>query len=114
MIKQSSLRVITVGYGIQGKKRYKLLPERSKAPIVDPIAPEAQYKTIESVPLTDYDAALVCVPDSEKFSLVKYLLTQKKHVLVEKPIIFDSQQIEEIKNLSKASVCYTAYNHRFE
>lgn len=113
MTKPSKLRVIVVGFGIQGKKRFNLLPGGCQA-IVDPVSPEAHYKSVESVPLEDYDAALVCVPDQEKFRILNYLLTHKKHALVEKPIIFDKQEIADIKKLSNSAVCYTAYNHRFE
>ncbi len=113
MTQSSKLRVVIVGFGIQGKKRFKLLPDGCQA-IVDPIFPEAHYQSIESVPLEDYDAALVCVPDQEKFRILKYLLANKKHVLVEKPIIFNQQEVSDIKNLSNSAVCYTAYNHRFE
>jgi len=112
VVKSSNLRIVVVGYGIQGKKRHKLLPHC--VAIVDPVAKEAQYKAVESVPLDAYDAALVCVPDQEKYAVVKYLLSNKKHVLVEKPILFNSQQVQEIKQLSNSAVCYTAYNHRFE
>ena len=41
----NNLRVIIVGYGIQGKKRHKCA--NNIFAIVDPIAPEANFKTLE-------------------------------------------------------------------
>ena len=84
---------------------------------VDPVIPGADYTRIEDVPLTSYDAALVCTPDEPKVSLLTYLLGHGKHVLVEKPLVAaDDAALEGLKALSArtGAVCYTAYNHRFE
>ena len=108
-----SFRVLIIGFGIQGRKRQSFLKNNFVA-IVDPVAEEATYKSIYEVPLDSFDAALLCIPDQEKFSIVSYLLSNKKHVLVEKPLIFTNEQVESIKLLSAQAVCYTAYNHRFE
>jgi len=84
---------------------------------VDLAAPDVEYKTIEEVPLTSYDAALVCTPDSAKLGILRYLLSNAKHVMVEKPLIAeDERSLCELYELSRSTstVCYTAYNHRFE
>jgi predicted dehydrogenase len=84
---------------------------------VDPVSEGARYRRIEDVPAQDYDAALVCTPDEAKVPLLRYLLGQGKHVLVEKPLVSDSDgELLELKALAlKANAaCYTAYNHRFE
>ena len=39
-----------------------------------------------------YDAVLLCVPDDEKFEIIKYCLENNKHVLVEKPLIFKNKK----------------------
>jgi scyllo-inositol 2-dehydrogenase (NADP+) len=110
------LRVVIVGLGIQGKKRLAIAGEDVVA-TVDPEPNTARYQTIEDVPLEGYDAALVCTPDQPKLALLRYLLSNGKHVLVEKPLlgqgIDDLLELQELEQRHHA-VCYTAYNHRFE
>jgi scyllo-inositol 2-dehydrogenase (NADP+) len=110
------MRVIVVGLGVQGKKRLAVAGREAVA-TVDPFNPEARYKRIEDVPLGDYDAALVCTPDETKLGLLTHLLGNRKHALVEKPLFADdTADLRRLKSLAEASrtVCYTAYNHRFE
>jgi scyllo-inositol 2-dehydrogenase (NADP+) len=110
------MRVIVVGLGVQGYKRRRLSGSDFVA-AVDPVNPEAQYRRIEEVPIGDYDAALLCVPDEPKVDLLTHLLGNKKHCLVEKPLwAEDDAAIERLEALARAKgvVCYTAYNHRFE
>lgn len=111
-----SLRSIVVGYGVQGVKRRKIAGDTVVA-VVDPFSQEAQFKAVQDVPLDSYDSAFVCTPDEAKFDILKFLLSNGKHVLVEKPIMLEKiQDIESLKSLSaeNKAVCYTAYNHRFE
>ena len=110
------MKSIVVGYGVQGHKR-RTFAGADYAGCVDPVSPEADFKSIEDVPLASYDAALVCVPDQPKFDLLSYLLDHGKHVLVEKPLWVEaSDGIARLEALAKQKsvVCYTAYNHRFE
>jgi scyllo-inositol 2-dehydrogenase (NADP+) len=110
------MRVIVVGLGIQGNKRRQIAGADVVA-TVDPLVPEADYRSIEDVLTDRYDAALLCIPDDPKVGLIRYLLNQKKNVLVEKPLISENQSdLEELSALVKRQgvVCYTAYNHRFE
>lgn len=110
------MKVIILGLGVQGHKR------RDKAgtdciAIVDPFNDEADYKHYSDVPLTDYDAALICTPDTAKFEIIAYMLTNGKHVLVEKPLLTSEQsELEQLAKLAEENkvTCYTAYNHRFE
>lgn len=110
------MRVIVVGLGIQGNKRRQIAGADVVA-TVDPLVPEADYRSIEDVLTDRYDAALLCIPDEPKVTLIRHLLNQKKNVLVEKPLISENQSdLEELAALVKRQgvVCYTAYNHRFE
>lgn len=110
------MRVIVVGLGVQGHKRREYAGKDFIAS-VDPVNPSAHYRTLEEVPITSYDAALLCVPDEPKIELITYLLNNRKHVLVEKPLwALKDQDITQLEHLarSKGVVCYTAYNHRFE
>jgi hypothetical protein len=110
------MRVIVVGMGVQGTKR-KAVAGQDVVATVDPIYPEATYQNIEAAPLSDYDAALLCIPDEPKMAMLEYLLTHKKHLLVEKPLFANrTEDLVVLEELAKKNgvVCYTAYNHRFE
>jgi scyllo-inositol 2-dehydrogenase (NADP+) len=110
------VKVIIVGLGIQGRKR-QVVAGTDVVATVDPIHPDATYKRIEEVPHEDFDSALLCIPDESKISIIDYLLTNQKHVLVEKPLFATNpQDLLRLKLLSEQTrkVCYTAYNHRFE
>ena len=110
------MRVIVVGLGVQGYKRRKFAGADFVAS-VDPVNPEADYKSAQDVPLDGYDAVLACIPDDPKIELLTYFVSNGKHVLVEKPLW--AGRVEDIKTLEKVArdnrvICYTAYNHRFE
>jgi scyllo-inositol 2-dehydrogenase (NADP+) len=110
------MRVVIVGYGVQGRKRLRVAGTDA-AGVVDPIAKEADWRDIREVPLDRYDAALVCTPDEPKIELLRHLLGNGKHALVEKPLHAEREQdLAELEALGRrtGAVCYTAYNHRFE
>jgi scyllo-inositol 2-dehydrogenase (NADP+) len=110
------LRVIVVGLGVQGYKRRKFAG-RDFVASVDPVNPEADFKSVNAVPLDSYDAVLACTPDEPKVKLLSYFLSNGKHVLVEKPLWAEYEtDIVALQKLAQANkaVCYTAYNHRFE
>jgi scyllo-inositol 2-dehydrogenase (NADP+) len=110
------MRVVVVGYGVQGKKRRRVAGADFVG-IVDPVAAEADWRDIAAVPLDRYDAALVCTPDEPKVEILKFLLGNCKHALVEKPLHAASEaELEALERTARAAgaVCYTAYNHRFE
>lgn len=110
------MKTIVVGLGVQGNKR-KLHAGEDYIASVDPLKSEAEYRDIQEVPLDSYQAALVCLPDEPKYEVIKYLLKNGKHVLVEKPLWTESDEmILELEDLAYSNhlVLYTAYNHRFE
>ncbi len=59
------MKVIVVGYGVQGHKRLRVAGEDAVG-IVDPVAPEAHWRRLEEVPVDRFDAAIVCTPDAPK------------------------------------------------
>ena len=110
------MKVVVAGLGIQGKKRISVAGA-DVAATVDPIQKDADFKRLEDVPLDLYQAVLACVPDSEKIPLLRYAVSNSKHVLVEKPLL--AENLDDLVQLqrcaqSKGVCCYTAYNHRFE
>lgn len=110
------MKVIVVGYGVQGHKRFKVAGDDAVG-IVDPVASEANWRRLEDVPVDRFDAAIVCTPDAPKIELLRYLLERGKHVLVEKPLFAaSSDDLYALEALARSSraLCVTAYNHRFE
>lgn len=110
------MRAIVVGLGVQGHKRRRFAGADYVA-CVDPVHPDADYRAIADVPLDRYDAALCCIPDEPKYEILGYLLRHGKHVLVEKPLWTDQiAHLHALQALARegGTVCYTAYNHRFE
>lgn len=110
------MKVIVVGYGVQGHKRFRVAGEDAVG-IVDPVAPDANWRRLEDVPVDRFDAAIVCTPDIPKIELLRYLLERGKHVLVEKPLFAaDGDDLRALEALARRShaLCVTAYNHRFE
>src|SRR5215469_5276803 len=110
------MRVVVAGLGVQGHKRRKFAGD-DYVGSVDPVNHEADYRSLPDVPLDDYDAVLACVPDAAKAELIAYCIANGKHVLVEKPLLVSAGY--DLLNLQhrareKATVIYTAYNHRFE
>ncbi len=109
-------RVVVAGLGVQGQKRLAVAGSDAVA-TVDPFNAQAQHRDIQDVPLASYDAALLCIPDDPKIEVIRYLLSNGKHLLVEKPLFAaDPAALTEMQALAaRADVtCYTAYNHRFE
>ncbi|MTI08302.1 Gfo/Idh/MocA family protein [Curvivirga aplysinae] len=109
------MRYIILGYGNIGQKRKKALGGRCVA-IVDPFNEDADFKKISAVSPDLYDAAILCVPNSEKLELIQALLELGKHVLVEKPLNLKDEDYVKINNLlqEKKLLLMTGYNHRFE
>ncbi len=110
------MRVVVAGLGVQGHKRRRIAGSDCVA-AVDPVNAEAEYRSLQDVPLDAYDAVLACVPDEPKCELIRYCIANRKHVLVEKPLWTPcDEDIEQIERDARANsvVVYTAYNHRFE
>jgi scyllo-inositol 2-dehydrogenase (NADP+) len=110
------MRVIVIGYGVQGKKRRRVAGTDCVG-VVDPIANDADWRHVGEVPLDGYDAALVCTPDEPKIEILTHLLGHGKHALVEKPLHASGEaELRKLEALARnaGALCYTAYNHRFE
>jgi scyllo-inositol 2-dehydrogenase (NADP+) len=108
-------RIVIIGLGNQGKKRKRLLKSKLTATI-DPYVPEATYKSTEELENLEYDSVFLCTPDNVKSDLIVKYLDKKKHILVEKPILFSKREYEKIIKLVKKTKTklYVAFNHRFE
>jgi scyllo-inositol 2-dehydrogenase (NADP+) len=110
------MRVVVVGLGNQGKKR-QVVAGAELVATVDPFNAEATYKDLSQVPIGAYDAALVCTPEGQKLRIADFLLTNGKHVLIEKPLLSEDRTLlTQLRDLAAKNgvACYTAFNHRFE
>jgi predicted dehydrogenase len=109
------MKTIVIGLGVQGNKR-RLVAGEDYIFSIDPFNESADYRNLEDVNFNSFDSALLCLPDKVKYEYVKKLISNGKHVLIEKPFnlsISESIEIEEMARLNNATV-YVAYNHRFE
>jgi predicted dehydrogenase len=110
------VRIVIVGLGVQGRKRAKIAGTDLVA-TVDPVVSDADHRSLSELEAQSYDAAALCVPVSEKIPLIRELVSEGKHVLVEKPLVGSEQvTLSELEKyaLDAGVVVYTAYNHRFE
>ena len=109
------MKIVLVGFGNQGQKRIKYL-KKDLICLVDPFKKKIKYKSIYKVPLNIFDTAILCIPDHEKYEIIKYLAKNKKNIFVEKPLIETKTKLLELKKIIKKNNVsyYTAYNHRFE
>lgn len=110
------MRVVVVGMGVQGPKRVAAAGPDLVA-TVDPVKEGVTHRALADVPDDAYDAALLCIPDEAKLPLMSRLIEMGKHFLVEKPVVAESEssiQALLARAARTGSVCYTAYNHRFE
>ena len=111
------MRVLIVGYGVQGQKRKKILNQQDVFGSFDNKNSKATFRDINKIPHEKYDSVFLCVPDDQKTKLIKFFFNLKKNILVEKPLIL--KKISDYKNLQilsrkKGVYIYSAYNHRFE
>ena len=110
------MKYVIIGYGNIGKKRYNALGKKCVA-TVDPFQENVTYQNYKNAPFDAFDVAILSVPNSVKIDMLKYLLSNSKHVLVEKPLLFNDEKIaDELSDIAKKNnvIWYTSYNHRFE
>lgn len=110
------MNYILLGLGNIGAKRLGVLGKRCVA-TVDPHNKNADYSDLNDVDSSIYDAVVMSVPNNVKLELMRQCLQMKKHVLVEKPLLFpDEKTAQDLHQLAKKNnvIWYTSYNHRFE
>ena len=76
---------------------------------------EHVYTTYEALLASDLDAVYIALPNSLHFEWVMKALEHGKHVLVEKPIVLDVQQMIAIKEKAEANhlIVMEAFMYRF-
>lgn len=108
----SQLRIAVVGVGHLGKIHTKLLSQQSAAKLVAVVEPAEDARALASqewgVPgyqdvteiLDQIDAAVIATPTRYHFGVAKTLLEADKHVLIEKPVAFSTDESSEIVALA--------------
>ena len=81
------MKILIVGLGVQGQKRKKLINKNYFFASVDNKNKNADFKSIEDVPVDKYTSVFVCTPDSAKLKILNYCIKHKKHALIEKPLV---------------------------
>ena len=110
------MRYVIIGYGNIGKKRHKIIKNKCVA-VVDPFLASVDYSDYREIPLDIFDAAIIAVPNEVKVEMLEYFLSKKKHVLTEKPLLFEKNDIAvKLYTIARINrvIWYTSYNHRFE
>jgi len=110
------MKSIVVGLGIQGKKRKEAL-KHNFVSSVDPFNSEADFTSLEKVPLDTFDVVFSCVPESFKDEVIRFCTKNAKHLLIEKPLLTkNSRKLKLLEKSFNAKNLYmqTAYNHRYD
>ena len=67
------MKIVIVGLGTQGLKRLKIAGNKVLA-TVDPYNPNANFKSLNDIPVNKYDAVFICTPDNIKYSIISFCI----------------------------------------
>lgn len=107
------MKVVQIGTGGWGKNHIRILSQLgvlSAICEVEPIRGKEMsekysvnhYETLESLLNSEeFDAAFVCTPTSTHYKIASTLIENKKHVFVEKPLTYKSEDGESLNELAK-------------
>lgn len=104
-----------IGLGIQGIKRSEVLGQKLFSTI-DPISKFAKFKSPYELS-EKVEVVGICTPNSVKFELVDWAISNNMSVLIEKPFILTRKsQYDYLNYKAKKNKCciYVAFNHRFD
>jgi len=110
------VRIVIVGLGSAGIKRQLSIGIECIA-TVDTADLNANYQTLQEIPINSYDAVFICTANEQKYNLARYALVNKKHILIEKPLLgVKTPHLQELEHLARANkvVAYVASSYRFE
>src|SRR5438477_426530 len=96
------MKAIVVGLGVQGQKRRKFAGS-DYVVSVDPINKEAEYRSVENVPLSSYDTALVCIPNEPKVEVLTYLLKNGEDFQIVSAHCFENREPDHVVMISKTA-----------
>lgn len=113
------MNYLIVGFGNIGHKRKEALGKKCLATIDPSPQSGADYQDARQIPdkiVKKCQAIVITVPRHTKLDLIKFWISQGKHILVEKPLVINQKEEKELQKLIKKNqvIIYTGYNHRFE
>ena len=88
---------------MQGAKRRAVIGD-SRCITVDSAVESADFADIRHVPLPDFDAVFLCTPDVVKHDIVRYLVSNGKHVLVEKPFSLRQEEYDDLTTRGRIEI----------
>ncbi len=103
------IRVVLFGMGNMGRNHFRVLQEDSRyqlEAVVDPVLdalPDASIpllRTVDEALALDWDLAVVAAPTELHYVLVKKILENNRHVLVEKPAAGTMQEARELVQIA--------------
>lgn len=103
------IRVVLFGMGNMGRNHFRVLQEDSRyqlEAVVDPVLealPNSQVpllRTVDEALALDWDLAVVAAPTELHYVLVKKILENNRHVLVEKPAAGTMQEARELVQIA--------------
>ncbi len=116
------MNTLLVGAGYWGKNFIRILEKETNKfelkYIVDTQTEFPEYNCLRSLEdlgkyIDNIDAAIVCTPTKTHFEIVKYLLSNNVHVLVEKPLTTKLDQTEDLFLLAKKNNLTLLTDHTF-
>jgi predicted dehydrogenase len=116
------VRIAVVGHGLIGRRRaaaIQAIEGVTLAATVDPAAAGdgtvPHYASLDDLPSSAYDAAIIAVPHDVAGSLVARVLEAGKPVLIEKPLGTSGQEARRLEALADglSQPSFVGYNYRF-
>ncbi|MDH5462938.1 MAG: Gfo/Idh/MocA family oxidoreductase [Nitrosopumilus sp.] len=121
------MKIVQIGVGGWGKNHIRILSHLGVLTAVCDIDPEKSkeygkkysinhYETLdELLNVEDFDGAFVVTPTSTHTEIVEKLLVARKHVFVEKPMTYKSEEGEKLARLAEESkvILTCGYIERF-
>lgn len=107
------MKIVQIGTGGWGKNHTRVLSQLGVLSAICEIDPQRrkeigekysvnQYDSVESLLESEkFDAALICTPTSTHYKIASTLIERKKHVFVEKPLTYKSEDGEHLYELAK-------------
>lgn len=74
---------------------------RNKMDLPEELEKYLHVSDYRQINLQNIDVACICTPPDVHFDMIKYFVSHKKNVIVEKPAVFEPDQLSEIQQLAQ-------------
>ena len=112
------INIALIGYGNWGRVWEKVLKNQNTFNFKYIYTPRVKNKglftnNIDKVLMGDIDSVIICTPVNTHFDIVKMFLTNRKHVLCEKPLTINYNQALKLKSLAKQNKVVLETNYSY-